>query len=59
MGGVRALVLASVKSGKSVDNKKRGDLRASMIRFFYLLILLILIRIGGVRALVLASVKSG
>ena len=50
MGGVRALVSASVKSGKSVDNKKRGALRASMIRFFYLLILLILlilIRIGG------------
>ena len=34
IGGVRALVSASVKSGKSVDNKKRGALRASMIWFF-------------------------
>ena len=42
-GGVRAVVSVSVKSGKSVDNKKRGALRESMIRFFYLLILLILL----------------
>ena len=34
IGVVRARVSGSVKSGKSVDNKKRGALRASMIRFF-------------------------
>ena len=46
IGVVRAVVSGSVKSGKSVDNKKRGALRASMIRFFYLLILLILLIFG-------------
>ena len=38
---VRALVLASVKSGKSVDNKNRGALRVIDDSVFYLLIFLI------------------
>ena len=59
---VRAVVSVSVKSGKSVDNKKRGALRASIICFLstdFTDFTDFLLRIGGVRAVVSVSVKSG
>ena len=64
MGEVRALVLASVKSGKSVDNKKRVLSLAEHILQFVLTTDFtdftdFLLRVGGVRAVVSVSVKSG
>ena len=46
MGGVRAVVSVSVKSGKSVDNKKKRCSSSIDDSFFYLLILLILLIFG-------------
>ena len=64
IGGVRALVLVSVKSGKSVDNKERVLSLAEQILQFVLSTDFtdftdFWLRFGVVRARVSASVKSG